>query len=245
MTDFKTRSAELPTLGVHSVTPICLARLNQAAFGKLNSFSLQNKGKGNVSFELKKRGQRYTIAAEDISALQVGATDRFRGPFAKRRVDPKSIVIVDVNAVVPQRVEDTNGDGILWQTDGPTTVTYPKQVGTINYNDGIVDFTFELAVTTPVTVDYKHTDWTSFGTAITITSLVAGGGSRDIIILPDRADNFYDGVRDEEEIGFFAALIAGQVPTILGLVVTYMGDDSEIILPPHKGEIDDYPFHNA
>lgn len=243
--DFMLKESEDVALGVNSIADICLARVNKEAFPKLHSFRLKNKGSGNVTFTLKKRGVSTTIAAESLNGLQVGGSDRFRGPMANRRVTPQTVVIVDTNAGVPQRVEDTNGDGILWQTDGPATITYPRQVGTINYNDAVIDFTFGVAVTLNVTAGYQHTDWSAFGTPITF-GLVAGGAERTFLIVPDNAENFFDSVKDEDEIGFFGKKTAvDQAETVLSLVLCYFGDDSDIKLPIKKGEIDDYPYHNA
>jgi len=245
MMEFQTREAELTGLGVRDTADTCLARVNNEGFALLQSFIMKNKGPGNVTITLKKRGQSYTIAAENIDALRVGATDRFRGPFANRRVTPGSITLVDSNGGVPQKLQDTNSDGVLWQTDGPAGPAYPIQVGSIDYNTGVIDFTFNQAVTLSVTVAYKHTDWTAFGTPITFP-LVAGGAERQIIIVPDNADNYFDSLRDEQEFGFFGKRTAAdQPPSQVGLVVVYFGDDSKIRLPLVKGEIRDYPYHNA
>lgn len=246
MTDFQTKTSELTTLGVNQTSDVCLARVNKEAFGKLCSIEVKNKGRGNVSFKLKKRGLTYPITAENKNLLRVGSTDWFRGPLVSRRVTPGSVVIVDANGGVPQRVEDTDADGVLWQTDGPAGPTYPKKVGEIEYNEGRFDFTFEVAVTLAVLAEYKHTDWTVFSPVLEFASLAAGGGCRRLILVPDNAATFFNNVRDEEEVGFFAALLLVSDPeTILGLVVEYFGDDSDIVLPIAKGEIYDHPYHNA
>jgi hypothetical protein len=243
--EHRTKPAELVGLGVHSVEDVCLARVNKTGFSLIESIELVNKGHGNVTFTLKKRGQSYTIAAEVITSLQVGATDRYRGKLAQRRVTPGTITILDSNAGVDQKVEDTNADGILWQVDGPVGPTYPIEVGTVDYNEGILDFTFNQAVTNPTTIDYKHTNWTAFGTPVTF-DIVAAAGSRKYTILPDDAENYFDSLKEEIEFGIFAKKTASdQDNTVLGLIVWYFGDDSQITLPLVKGEILGTPYHNS
>ena len=131
MSEYLNKSTELNSLGVHSVVDVCLARVT-GGLRQLQGFELKNTGKGLVTFTLKKRGKSYTVAAQNISALQVGATDRIRGALGIRRITPKTVVILDTNVGTPQRVEDKNGDGILCQTNGPAGPTYPLEVGTIN-----------------------------------------------------------------------------------------------------------------
>lgn len=243
--DYQVKEAELVRLGVNSVEDVCLARVNREGFKNIQRISLKNKGNGNVTVTLKKRGQESTVVDENINALQVGGTDRFRGPFANRRVTPGSIVIEDDNAVVKQKVEDTDKDGVLWQTDGPAGPSYPIRVGSIVYEEGKIDFTFVQGVTLNVLADYKHTNWAQFDSNITF-DLAAGGGARDYIILPDAADNYFDSLRDEEEWGIFAKRKTSSDPnTFLGLIVGYIGDESPLKLPLPTGEITGYPYHNA
>ncbi len=243
--EFQTKEAELVRLGVHSTEDVCLARVNKDGFMKIVKFSMSNKGKGNVTITLKKRGVQYTIPAENIEPLRVAASDRFRGPLTKKRIKPISVTIVDANVGVPQKVQDTNGDGVLWQTDGPAGPAYPVEVGKIEYETGIFDFTFVKAVTlTTVEADFQHTDWTAFTPAITF-GLVAGGGARSIILFPDRAQDYTEDVRDELEWGFFGKKTASdQANTTVGLITSYIGDDSPIKLPHEKGEITGFPYHN-
>lgn len=242
--EYNIKHTEDPTLGIASTNDECLLRVDKAGLRLLHSFEVKNKGKGNATITIKKRGMEYTIAAEVLTALQVGATDRFRGPLTKRRVKPGSVVILDSNVVVVQRVEDTNGDGILWQTDGPVGVTYPKEVGKINYHTGWIDYVFENAVTAPVVGDYKHSDWSPFAAPISL-AVVAGGGHRTFIIKPDNAAAFLAGVKEESEIGIFGKLDVDQVPTTVGVLVYYAGPQDDMQLPLVKGEIRDYPYHNA
>jgi len=244
MAEFTNKQAELLNLGVNSLSDQCVARIKGDGMKLVQSFDLRNTGKGAVTFTLKKRGQSYSIVDEDIESLQVGATDRFKGALAKRRITPKTIVITDANAT-PQRIEDTNGDGILWQTAGPTGPTYPIRVGTIEYNNGVIDFTFVLVVTlTTVEIDYRHTDWTAFTSNITF-DIVAGGACVPYIVYPANASNYVKGIKDESEVGFFAKRKTGEVSTMLALAISYFGDDSLMTLPIAKGEIDEFPFHNA
>ena len=244
MMEFTVKEAELTSLGVRSTEDACLARVNKDGFPLLQSFYMKNQGYGNVTVTLKKRGQEYTIAAENIDALRVGTTDRFRGPFAQRRVKPGSITILDANVGVDQKIQDTNSDGILWQTDGPPGPAYPIKVGTVDYNNGIIDLTFNQAVTLSVVVAYKHTNWVAFDSPITF-GMVAGAGARDYIILPDNAQNYVESLRDEIEFGWFGKKTASDQPsTSLMLTVRYFGDDSKIRLPLEKGEITGSPYHN-
>jgi hypothetical protein len=148
---------------------------------------------------------------------------------------------VDTNVGTPQKVEDTRGDGDLYQTDGPAGPAYPIKVGSIDYINGIIDFRFLIGVTTPIAVDYRHSDWTNFGSSITF-NLMAGGGSYIYEIYPEvsgRTDNWIDGLRDEKEIGWWGyKTAAAQKETSVGLFLQYFGDSSKISLPPKKGELD-------
>jgi len=248
MAEYQDRTAELTTLGVNSTSDIVLARFNRAGVMRLNSFELNNKGRGDVTFTLLKRGREYPIVAENINALRVAATDRFRGKLAQRRIKPGSVVIVDTNVGVPQRIEDSNNDGKLWQTNGPAGPAYPILVGTINYDDAIVDFSFQVAVTLAVTTGYRHTNWTQFTTNVTF-DLVKAGGYQHYVVKGDstRTENILKGMSfDEQEIGFVAKKKTSSDPeTVLGLCIHYHGNDEEVSLPIIKGEIDDYPYHNA
>jgi len=249
MMEYQDREAELVALGVNSTSDIILARFNRAGVMRMNSFELKNKGKGDVTFTLKKRGKEYPITAEDIDSRQVGSSDRFKGTLAQRRVKPGTVVIVDANTGTIQRVEDTNSDGVLWQTDGPVGPTYPIQVGVVNYHDGTVDFTFQVAVTlSTVDAAYRHTNWTVFSTSVTF-SIVKAGGYQHYQVKGDsaRTANILSGMSiDEIEIGFAAKKKTVDDPeTILGLVIHYHGNDEEVSLPIIKGEIGDYPHHNA
>lgn len=246
MMEFRDKVAELTNLGVNKETDIIMARLNRDGCPRLQGFKLYNRGNGAVTFTLKKRGASTTVAAENIDALRVGATDRFRGSMANRRVTPGTVKIVDSNVGTPQQVEDTNGDGVLYQTNGPAGPSYPVEVGAINYNEGIIDLTFEIGVTLSVTADYKHKNWADFATPITFDVVAGGAVPYEIGGDKTRSENFQDGIGlDTTEIGFAAKKKSGEVSTTLALEVLYYGDDSLIKLPIKKGEIDDYPYHNA
>jgi hypothetical protein len=244
MSEYMNKSAEMNGLGVNDVVPRCIARMPFPSCKQLQGFDIQNTGRGVLTFSLKKRGVVSTIPAEVITTLRVAASDRFRGIFENRRIVPQTVVIVDTNAVVPQRVEDTNGDGVLWQTNGPVGPTYPMKVGTVNYNEGKIDFTFYNAVTLPVSSGYKHSDWSDFTTPIGF-DVSSGGARRSVIVYPDGAENYIDGIKDQEEIGFFAQKkTSGDPSTTMNLCVSYFGDDSHVGTVLVKGEITGYPYHN-
>lgn len=237
----KGKDTEVVRLGVSSAVDACLARMNVEGAKRLQGYEIHNKGNGTVTITLKKRGQEYAIPAEALAGIRVGATDRYKGPLANRRASRGSILITDTNVVTPQKVEDTNGDGILYQTDGPVGPTYPIQVGTIDYKNSYIDFTFVVAVTPATQAAYRHTNWTGFTAPITF-NVAAGGGFR-----PDfssaQTDNFVDGIKGESEIGWWGKLLsAAEAKSSVGIKVLYFGNDSEITLPLTKGEFEDVPF---
>ena len=244
--EFREKYTEQTVLGVKSTVDEALIRIaEKSALNLISKFDLKNKGKGSVIFTLKARGKEFPVTNENINALQVGATAQVSGQLGNRRVKPGTIVITDSNVGVPQRVEDTNGDGVLFQTDGPAGPTYPLEVGTVEYNNAVVNFTFQFAITTDVEADYTHTDWQDFSPSITST-IVGGGGQRTFILLPDNADAYFDGIKDMTEVAWFARKSsASEEEGVLGLIVYYHGDDNLIQLPLVKGEISDFPFHNA
>ena len=222
--------------------------MTKASAQQVDSICVKNVGDGGtLAFTVLKRGVSSSVALEDIAALQVGSTDRFAGALAQRRITPGTVIITDDSAT-PQTVKDINSDGILWQTAGATGPAYPIQVGTVDYNEGLVDFTFLQTATVGTAgfdANYDHTDWSQFASNITFT-VVAGGGERRYIVVPDNADNWFDGIRDETEIGFAAARnSASDAPSELAVSVTYFGDDANVTLPLIRGEIKDYPHHTA
>jgi len=243
--EFQERLFQMPLLGVNSTEDVVLARLGLEGAKRLQRFSIRNTGTGDaaITFTAKKRGASTNVSSENIDALQFGSTNRFVGAFANRRVTEGTVIIVDSNVTTAQRVEDTNGDGDLYQTDGPTGPTYPFKVGTINYVEGTIDFTFYHNVTASTTGDYKHTDWAGFGTAITF-DVVAGGAEVQYLIYPGNAENWFDSLKGEEEVGFFAKLKAAGPEAFIFFEGAYFGDDSLIWLPPRKGEVQHYPRHN-
>lgn len=246
--EFRNKYSSDRTLGVSSTTDQGLLRVvggSNGSLTRIEGFTVVNVLDGDVTITVKKRGTSFPITAEDIEALQVGATDQFKGPLANRRVTPGTVVITDANGGTPQKVEDTNGDGRLFQTDGPAGPVYPQEIGTIEYNNGKIDFTFLLTVTlTTVEAAYTHTDWTAFGTPITFT-VVKGGGTREFKIYPDNAENWVDGVKGQEEVGFFGKLAsASDANSMVVIDIGYFGDDSLVQMPFQKGEINDFPLHN-
>lgn len=244
MNEYTNKCAELNSLFVPLTTDLCLARILSSSFKQVSSFEIKNTGRGTITVTLKKRGETTTVTAANKNALRVDSTDRFRGNLGARRLTPKTVIIVDTNVVIPQRVEDTNGDGILWQTAGPVGPTYPVQVGTVDYNEGIIDFTFYATVTLAVTADYKQTDWASFSTPVTF-DVAPGGGVYPYIIYPTNAENYMDSVKNADEIGFFAKRkSASDVASSINLSVGYFGDDSNISSQIVRGEITGYPYHN-
>jgi len=248
MVENRNKCSEEVRWGVSSLVDACLGRININMAKRLQGFELKNKGRGNVTYTLKKRGVSYNIPAENLAALKIGATSQYKGAMAQRRITPGSMIIVDVNVGTPQQIEDSNSDGILYQTNGPAGPVYPVEVGTIDYIEGLIDFTFAIAVTPAVTVNYNHTNWTDFGTPITSDIVAGGGGIRTDVkgVALAVAENFVDGIKDEEEVGFFAKRTAAdQARTELGAILWYFGNSEEFTLPPIKGEIDGYPYHNA
>lgn len=243
--EFRQKETEEVALGINTSTAdVALARISrETGLRLMTKFCLKNKGKGNATVKLKKRGEIFPIAAEDISALQVGATAKVQGKLANRRIEKNTVVILDDNAVTPQRVEDS-GDGRLLQTDGPAGPTYPVEVGKINYIEGTVEFTFAQAITAPIVADYNHSDWTEFGTPIAL-DVAAGGGEQVFVVKPTNAQNYLSGIKGQKEVGWFGTLqSANDQETLIGMVVSYHYDDNLIKLPLEKGEVNGYPFHN-
>jgi hypothetical protein len=242
--EYNNKINELPLLGVNSTSDTCLVRLESSGFRSLQGFELRNNGSGSVTFTLKKRGSSTAVTTENIDALRIGSTDRYRGSVANRRLTAGTVHIEDDNVTTVQELDDTNGDGILYQTAGPTGPTYPIAVGTVDYTEGTVDFTWLNTVTANVTADYTHTNWSDFSSSITF-SIAAGGGRYRYDIYPANAANYIAGIKDESEVGFFAKLNADQSETNLHMFYTTFGPDENVTMPFRKGEINDYPYHNA
>jgi hypothetical protein len=103
------------------------------------------------------------------------------------------------DAGVPQTVVD-DGNGNIVDAAAPATI-----VGTIDYESGLIDFTWPVAFVGPaVTAGYNHRGWLSFTAPITGT-LAVGGGMASLIAIPPvaagAADNYADGIKGNTYIG--------------------------------------------
>ena len=164
------------------------------------SFRLKNKGEEVITYEVLARGLLTIVAAENVAALQVGATDQFQGLLTNKRIVPGTLVITDAGGGT-QAVQDDDDpvDGIGQIVDATAVTTV---VGTVNYETGYIDFTWMAAfVGAGVTAAYNHTAWTSFATPITGT-LAEGGGEENVDLLKSpTADNYADGTAGMSLIG--------------------------------------------
>lgn len=194
----------------------------QCSVAGLKELHMKNMGDENVTFEVLSRGKVVSVAAENIAALQVGATDQFAGKLAEREVVPGTFVATD--AGVPQSVND-DGLGNIVDSLVPTTI-----VGTIDYENGEINFTWPVAFVGPgVTAAYDHRNWTPFAAPIT-GIIVAAGGEADLILLPAGGDNYADGVKGNSLVGLML-YSAGQGSRV-SVEAVHLGDDSYFKLVP-------------
>lgn len=130
----------------------------------LQAVHAHNTGDQAAWLRLMHQGTVKTVTAELLTALAVTAT-RYSGRLQYRAVVPGSVTIT--NAGAPADIVD-DGNGLLVDI-GTTT-----QRGTIDYANGVVDFTYGAGPTEPVTVDYDHTDCVDFASATQTTTFTGG-----------------------------------------------------------------------
>lgn len=195
----------------------------------LLEFRLQNKGNELVTYAVLARGRLTAVAAENVAALQVGATDQFQGLLTNRRVTPGSLTITDAGGATQAVVDDgvPNADGIGQIVNA---VLATQVVGTINYETGAIDFTWMAAFVGPgVTAAYTHRGWIAFGAPIGGT-LAQGGGATSVILLPAGGTNYITGITGQTLVGI-AMNSPGNGSSVI-VTAKHVGDDSNWKLVP-------------
>jgi hypothetical protein len=218
--EFKSKTDTIIVGAEGGGVPAQLQCVAQFPVGGAKALHLKNMGDEDVAWEVLVRGETITITGESIAALQVGATDRFQGLLANRRVLANSVTIVDAGGAT-QTVTDDGDGNLIGDVD-------PNGVNTIDYETGQIDFTFAAAFVGPgVTADYQHNGWQSFGTQI-LGTIVQGGGEADYTFLPGAtallSDNFADGIRGNHTLGLMA-YSTGQ-GSMLRVAVDHTGEDT-------------------
>lgn len=192
----------------------------QCSVMQLKELHMKNMGDENVNYRLLTRGRSTPVAAENIAALRVGATSQFAGKLANREITPGTFTATD--AGVPQTVHD-DGDGNI--LDAALNI-----VGTIDYENGEIDFTFAAAFVGPgVTSNYTHTGWLAFTVPITGV-MAAAGGEADLILLPGGGDNYADGIKGNSLIGLM--MYSAGVGSRVKVEAIHTGDSSGFKLVP-------------
>lgn len=197
----------------------------QCSVEGLKELHMKNMGDENVTYEVLARGLSTPVVGENIAALQVGATSQFAGKLANREITPGTFSATD--AGVPQSVND-DGDGNIVDSAAPATV-----VGTIDYENGEIDFTWPAAFAGPgVTADYTHTGWLPATAPITGT-LAAAGGEADEILLPGGGDNYADLIKGQTYIGLM--MYSAGVGSRVKVEAVHTGDDVKFkLVPPRR-----------
>lgn len=117
------------------------------------SVHVQNVGEVGANVRLRHFGATKTRAAERLTGLAVSST-HYLGAAQFKAIVPGTVVIT--NGGAPLTIVD-NGLGVLFDTGIPANIR-----GSIDYTNGLVDFTYGAAPTEPVLMAYQHKDYTDF-----------------------------------------------------------------------------------
>lgn len=139
----------VPNLGAGAI-------LLSAPANRTSKIGAMNLGDNPIHVRARHQGATKTITNEHLVALHVGS-NRYVGKVAAKAIVKGSVTITNAGAPVTI-VDDSNG--VLYDT-GFVGVAANKR-GTIDYVNGIVDFTFGSGPTQPVRMTYQHTDFTDF-----------------------------------------------------------------------------------
>jgi hypothetical protein len=132
----------------------------------LSRVHAHNTGEEAAFLRLMHQGASKVVAAELLAAFADTAT-HYAGSLQFKAITPGSVTIT--NAGAPVDIVD-DGLGVLHDVGIPANTR-----GTVDYANGVLDWTFGGAPTQPVSVAYTHTDYTDFASATQTTSHVSGG----------------------------------------------------------------------
>jgi hypothetical protein len=130
--------------------------LLSAPVRRTTGVQVANVGEEDAELRLRHAGAKKTQSLEHLTALAAGG-NRYVGALARKKLVAKSVSIT--NAGAPLTIVD-DGAGKLYDTGFIGDPT--KLRGTIDYVNGIIDFTYGAAPTEPVRITYDHTDYTDF-----------------------------------------------------------------------------------